>query len=372
MKVCVVVEEVYGSTYTTSQFITSRECQIVTDALNFSTIDCHIVGGADLFTTKAAGGDKKLYKSIENQLESQYESLVRLSASLSPPQIPTDGQKKEDSPSIQMPQVDLSRDSPFGPLSEVGARRTFAYLIATLNAVYSDYDFSNTLRPSDFKRTSGTAIRKAVDSMMYHLRPRRMAATAARSQKAFMSSSVPGIPPAEVAWNETMWDLIDKEIDMRVCEKYIWEPEDDPFEDESPLWAHHFFFFNKEKKRVLYLHFGAFSVISHSPLNGAMMPVRSMSMPKGGSTLKRTGYWFDQPIDEDAVHDSWSQENDFYEGEYMDDLDDVREHLGDGFQTYDEDDDFMESDELSNWSPIARQISHHRSQSESLADAMEM
>ena len=38
-----------------------------------------------MYTTKAAGSDKKLYKNIDNRLESQYESLVRLSASLSPP-----------------------------------------------------------------------------------------------------------------------------------------------------------------------------------------------------------------------------------------------------------------------------------------------
>ncbi|KAF2153943.1 repressor of RNA polymerase III transcription MAF1 [Myriangium duriaei CBS 260.36] len=359
------------------KYIASRECQIVTDALNFSTADCHIIGSCDVYTTKAAGGDKKLYKNIENYLESQHESLVRLSASLSPPQMPVDGRQKEDSPILNMPQVDLSRDSPFGPLSEISSRRTFAYLIATLNASHPDYDFSNALRPTDFKRTSGTAIRKVVDNMMYHLRPRRMSSAVVHPSKGVISASAPGIPSAEVMWSEAMWELVDKEIDMRQCEKYIWEPEDDPFEDESPLWSHNFFFFNKDKKRVLYMHFGAFSVISHSPLYGAMMPMRAVSVPKGDLDIddgasKRAQYWLGHSVDEEGIHGSWRDSEDVYEGEYTDDLDDIREHLRDGFLAYDEDDDYIESDDIMGWSPPVKHIQHHRAPSESLADAMEM
>lgn len=359
------------------KYISSRECQIVTDALNFSTADCHIIGSCDLYTTKAAGGDKKLYKTIENSLESQYESLVRLSASLSPPQLPVDGKAKSGAQALPMPEVDLSRDSPFGPLSQISARRTFAYLIATLNASHPDYDFSNTLRPTDFKRTSGTAIRKAVDNMMFHLRPRRMANVVVHPSKGTISSSAPGIPSAEIMWSEHMWDLIDKEIDMRQCEKYIWEPEDDPFEDESAIWNHHFLFFNKDKKRVCYIHYGAFSVISHSPLYSAIMPIHSMSMPKGdkgadGSAGKRAKYWLGYDLSDNDIDNSWRDNRDAYEGEYTDDLDDIREHLGDGFYAYDDEDDFMESDDVSSWSPPSKQSQHHRAPSESLADAMEM
>lgn len=361
------------------KYITSQECQVVTDALNFSTADCHIIGSCDLYTTKAAGGDKKLYKDIENSLESQHESLVRLSASLSPPQMPV-GKAKKKNLAMTLPEVDLSRDSPFGPLSQISARRTFAYLIATLNASHPDYDFSNTLRPTDFKRTSGTAIRKIVDNLMYHLRPRRMANLVVHPSKGSMSSSTPGIPAGEIVWSEHMWDLIDREIEMRTCEKYIWDPEDDPFEEESAIWNHHFLFFNKDKKRVCYIHFGAFSVISHSPLYGPIMPKHVISMPKhengvGNGAGKRAKYWLGNSIDDngdDNVDGIWREADDTYEGEYTDDLDDVREHLGDGFYTYDEDDDYMESDDVSGWSPPAKQIQHHRAPSESLADAMEM
>ncbi|PSS20365.1 hypothetical protein M430DRAFT_27418 [Amorphotheca resinae ATCC 22711] len=123
------------------KFLPLRDFDDVTSALNFHTPDCKVIGGCDLYTTKAAGSDKKLYRNIENSLESQYESLLRLSASVSPPQ-------GSSGPSP----LNLSRSSPFGPLSQISSRRTFAYLIATLNASHPDYDFSHILRPADFRR----------------------------------------------------------------------------------------------------------------------------------------------------------------------------------------------------------------------------
>jgi hypothetical protein len=54
---------------------------------------------------------------------------------------------------------------------------------------------------------------------------------------------------------ELMWKLMDKEMDLKACERYTWDPEDDPFEAESALWSQHYFFFsNKDRKRVCYLN----------------------------------------------------------------------------------------------------------------------
>ncbi|KAJ4306078.1 RNA polymerase III-inhibiting protein maf1 [Collariella sp. IMI 366227] len=114
---------------------------VVTSALNFDTPDCHITGSCDLYTTKAAGSDKKLYKNIQQSLESQHAALLKLGASLSPPQRTS-----------MAASLNLSRSSPFGSLDQVSNRRTYAYLIATLNASHPDYDFSHVLRPADFQR----------------------------------------------------------------------------------------------------------------------------------------------------------------------------------------------------------------------------
>ncbi|KAG9534596.1 hypothetical protein KCU79_g22080, partial [Aureobasidium melanogenum] len=91
------------------KYVPLRDFQIVTDALNFSTTDLHVIGGCDLYTTKAAGSDKKLYKNIENSLEKEHGNLLRLAASLSPPSLPVDSRKKERKPSVHMPEIDLSR-----------------------------------------------------------------------------------------------------------------------------------------------------------------------------------------------------------------------------------------------------------------------
>jgi hypothetical protein len=66
------------------------------------------------YAGKTVGSDKKLYKELEYQI----------SMSKSPKGM----------------EVDLSV-SPFGPLTEGASKKTFMYLIATLNSSYFDYDF---------------------------------------------------------------------------------------------------------------------------------------------------------------------------------------------------------------------------------------
>jgi len=366
------------------KYISSLDFQVITDALNFSTADCHIIGSCDLYTTKAAGGDKKLYKTIENSLESQHENLVRLSASLSPPQLPVDGKTKKPAPAIPIPEIDLSRDSPFGPLSHISARRTFAYLIATLNASHPDYEFSNILRPTDFRKTSGTAIKRTVDSTLQNLRPRRMSSQLSPLSRSALSNSAPqilSIPNSDMIWSERMWEKIDQEMDLRQCDKYVWEPEDDPFVEESALWSQHYLFFNKDKKRVCYLYFQAFSVISHSPL-GTALPgrVRYSARNTGGISIgqgaeKRAQYWLGPAVQEEDV-ESWGPDDDdemviddASEGEYTADLDDIRDHIEDGYYSYVEDDD-VEEDDATGWG--LRGTSVPRAHSEGVADCMDI
>lgn len=184
-----------------------RDFENVTSALNFDTADCHVIGGCDMYTTKAAGSDKKLYKDIEISLEAQHESLVRLSASLSPPD-------------AELFSLNLERPSPFGPLSQVSSRRTFAYLIATLNASHPDYDFSHNLRPSDFrKERSLRSVMSALDETLYNLRP-RPAGTLLAGYHGWASNTTPNVPQTpggSQAWGPKMWRLIDKEMTLREC-----------------------------------------------------------------------------------------------------------------------------------------------------------
>lgn len=52
---------------------------------------------------------------------------------------------------------------------------------------------------------------------------------------------------------------------MANCEYYAWEPSDDPFADDGAIWSHHFFLYNRDKKRVGYFYLRGISALSPSP-----------------------------------------------------------------------------------------------------------
>ncbi|KAF2774200.1 repressor of RNA polymerase III transcription MAF1 [Teratosphaeria nubilosa] len=394
------------------KYLPLRDFDIVTNALNFSTPDCHILGSCDLYTTKAAGGDKKLYKNIEHTLETQYESLVRLSASLSPPctgagsDDGNNGRRGKRSRTVEPSEIDLSRASPFGPLSQIGARRTFAYLIATLNASHPDYDFSHLLRPSDFKKErSLRTIMYNIDSTLQHLRPKPFSSSAYLSPPLLPEKNAPALSNSlgSEIWGPRMWSLIDKEMGLRQCEKYSYVPDEDPFDEgnggEGPsLWCMHYFFFNKEKKRVCYLYLRALSVISHSPVHAPLaMGSRSKlgrkrsKLSVGDGAGKRASYWLgtsSDDIDTSSYGDDDDDEvvqdpqDDEIEVPHMD-LDDIRSDLADGCFSYaaDYEDGYYNDDFIgTEWEPVSpvsqtakAGASHHvRGPSEEIADVMEI
>ena len=296
------------------KFLPLRDFDDVTSALNFETPDCHVIGGCDLYTTKAAGSDKKLYRNIENSLESQYESLLRLSASVSPP---------NDGPSP----LNLSRSSPFGPLSQVSSRRTFAYLIATLNASHPDYDFSHILRPADFrKERSLKAVINTIDSTLYNLRPSSGMTLQVPSQTSYTTAA--SAPPTSQAWGPQMWSIIDKEMSLKECTVYCWAPPDEPFEEEEgSIWSLNYFFFNKERKRVAYIYVRGVPVMTHSPRQPTNLSKRAGSGYDSGAN-KRARYWLGDQADnvtndqdtedlEDVV--MWNNDDEESETDFFDD-----------------------------------------------------
>ncbi|PQE17673.1 mitogen-activated kinase maf1 protein [Rutstroemia sp. NJR-2017a BVV2] len=324
------------------KFLPLRDFDNVTSALNFNTPDCHVIGGCDLYTTKAAGSDKKLYRNIENSLESQYASLLKLSASVSPPRDSAE------------PIVNLSRSSPFGPLSQVSSRRTFAYLIATLNASHPDYDFSHILRPADFRKERNLrSVMNSIDSTLYSLRPSNGMTMQGPSQAAYATTG--SAAPSSQAWGPQMWTMIDKEMSLKDCTVYCWAPPDEPFDgDEGAIWSLNYFFFNKERKRVAYLYVRAVPVMSHSPRQAKAMAKRTATYYDTGAN-KRARFWLG-----DRANDI-TDDSDDVEMWDKDDEVDVDEDFSD---TYDDEAD-DESDEQSFKAPI-------RGVSEDIAASMDM
>lgn len=198
--------------------------------------------------------------------------------------------------------LNLSRSSPFGSLAAVSARRTYAYLIATLNASHPDYDFSAVLRPSDFKRErSLRAVMNNVDSMLSNLRPKpqHIPAGSPIPQSIGQNNNMP-------QWGPGMWRLIDQQMSLKECSIYRYSPDDfDPFEDDEAgsLWSIHYFFFNREKKRVCYFYLRGVSILAAG--NNCETPIRTPVHEKVDDTApgdwtfvdddgarKRAKYWF--------------------------------------------------------------------------------
>jgi hypothetical protein len=338
------------------KFLPLRDFDDVTSALNFDTPDCHVIGGCDLYTTKAAGSDKKLYRNIENSLESQYESLLRLSASVSPPN------ESGSSP------LNLSRSSPFGPLSQVSSRRTFAYLIATLNASHPDYDFSHILRPADFrKERSLKAVINKIDSTLYNLRPSSgMTLLQVPSQTSYATAS--SATPTSQAWGPQMWSMIDKEMTLKECTVYCWAPPDEPFDgEEGSIWSLNYFFFNKERKRVSYIYVRGVPVVTKSPRQRGISK-RSASGYASGAN-KRAKYWLgDQAANLTSDQDADFEDEDMTLWNNDDEVDpDEVDVTFDGDEFCDDYDDEAddESDEQNYKGPV-------RGVSEDIAASMDM
>lgn len=338
------------------KFLPLRDFDDVTNALNFHTPDCQVIGGCDLYTTKAAGSDKKLYRNIENSLESQYESLLQLSASVSPPQDSSSGPSS----------LNLSRSSPFGPLSQVSSRRTFAYLIATLNASHPDYDFSHNLRPADFrKERSLKTVINTIDSTLYNLRPSSGMTLQVPFQTSYATASSPS---TNQSWGPHMWALIDKEMTLKDCTVYCWAPPDEPFDgEEGSIWSLNYFFFNKQRKRVAYYYVRGVPVITPSPRQRVSITKRTAGGYES-SANKRARYWLGEQAANVTNGEADDQEEDGSMNMWNNDFDsdgiDVNCDGDDFLDTYDDEAD-DESDEQSYKGPV-------RGVSEDIAAQMDM
>lgn len=87
----------------------------------------------------------------------------------------------------------LSPKSPFGPLSHTTSKKTFLYLLGTLNAVYPDYDFGD-ISPELFSKMPSISlvVHRVANAMLVH----------------FGSS--------RVSVEESIWSAIDQVINTKV------------------------------------------------------------------------------------------------------------------------------------------------------------
>lgn len=248
-------------------------------ALNFDTNDSAVIGACEVWTIKAAGGDKKLYKRIERTLEDRHKELLAAVENLGP----KSAAQFSDSDELKL---NLARVTPFGSFKEPANRHTFAYLIATLNATHIDYDFANTCNTNEFHRETREGFVGKINTTMFHLRPNIY--PSGLPQRAFT-------PTGNPIWSQRSWQLLDSEMDMARCEYYGWEPDEDPFSEDGAIWSYHYFLYNKERKRVCYFYLRGVSALASPPYvaTSLMTRFRQAQSESSGNvgSRKRAEYW---------------------------------------------------------------------------------
>ena len=186
---------------------------------------------------KAAGADKKLKKIINSkyQPDSASSHPGPLSPpSFSPPHFFSFSPSKSTLSPLQDPIL-----SPFGPMSQSTSRKTFYYLIATLNVAFPDYDFSQ-ITPNHFQRIPSLLL--AINAI---------------------NTTLINLGKSDLVQRLGIWDRINQFMELDECEIYSFIPDDDSNPYSGAIWAYNFFFFNKkqgEKKRERVLFFSLYSM----------------------------------------------------------------------------------------------------------------
>ncbi|CAO3696932.1 unnamed protein product [Rhizopus stolonifer] len=121
------------------KFLEVKSLDFINSIFCWTSQECILTGRVEAYSCKSAGLDKKLFKTLEHRYNVSFsESLVK----------------------------DLS---PFGSLSHTTARKTFFYLLATLNAAFPDNDFED-VRPEQFiKMPTFDMVMNSVNTTLFNL-----------------------------------------------------------------------------------------------------------------------------------------------------------------------------------------------------------
>ncbi|ORZ00990.1 Maf1 regulator-domain-containing protein [Syncephalastrum racemosum] len=212
------------------KFLEIPSLETLNTNFRWETEDCVLTGRVEAYSCKSAGSDKKLFK----QLEHKYTGQEALSAgSISPD--------------------DFHIISPFGRLDEAAPRKTFFYLLATLNAAFPDYDFSDS-RPDQFsKQASLDLVINSVNTSLFNLgndfivNRYRQVDKNAEVIDVLIEFSI-------LLQLNSLWEVLDDLIELKDCDVYTYnpDPDNDPMNEDGYLWSMNYFFFNRRLKRMVF------------------------------------------------------------------------------------------------------------------------
>ncbi|KAI8061730.1 Maf1 regulator-domain-containing protein [Gongronella butleri] len=187
------------------KFLQIDSLDMLNSVFTWESAEAILSGRIEAYTCKSAGADKKLFK----HMESKYNMLA---------------------PGSLSPDDHVPVTSPFGRLDEAAPRKTFFYLLATLNAAFPDYDFSD-VRPDQFsKQPTIDLVVNSVNTTLFNL-----------GNSAIINQY-------------RLWEVLDDLIELQECEVYSYNPDsdDDPMYEEGYLWSMNYFFLNRKLKRMVF------------------------------------------------------------------------------------------------------------------------
>ncbi|CAG8608428.1 40988_t:CDS:2 [Gigaspora margarita] len=180
------------------KFLDISPLDSINTSLVFENPECRVIGRIETYSF-----DKKLYKNLEGR----WNAEITQSQSVSPDQ--------HNFHNII---------SPFGPMDQPSSRRTLFNLIATLNASYPDYDFSD-VKPDQFtKQPSVPMVCNYINNTLFNL------------GRAYIVNDL------------NLWQIVDDIIELDECNVYSFNPDADsdpnaedgaiinaPLQEDEPL-----------------------------------------------------------------------------------------------------------------------------------------
>jgi hypothetical protein len=220
----------------------------------------------EAYSCKNTGDDKKLKVHLDSKYENQDD-------------LPLHAGTSWDSGAAGTLGTSLSK-SPFGPFEHnTTSRKTLFYLLATLNAAFPDYDFSD-LKPQYFtKLPTLPMIANSIHNLLFvHLQP--------------VVQSIEALEPL-------IWNTIDDTVQLEDCNFYSFNPDremEPDAENGGNLWSFYYFFFNKKLKRMVFFTARAvryilalfrLSQLTHATWNTNYLALSSRMWRKQSLTQKR-------------------------------------------------------------------------------------
>ena len=244
-------------------------------------------GSVEAFSCKASGDEKKFAKRLQKQLSNSIvdngNDEKRSSKEANNSKGNDNEMGKKDLPDSLKPTVMRSRSVSFaqsgaynvpgqelaalgakpasiGPLTDPSVRKRIINLIATMNATFQDYDFSN-VKPERFVRHhSYKDIMPVIN--------KNFAEVVEIHNRGFL---------------KILWDALDDAMSVRECEVFSYlVDDDDPKAVTGDLWSINYFFFNPSMNRMAYLK----CVSKHAPVSLSMNWFPNMFL-----CLFRFWYW---------------------------------------------------------------------------------